>query len=93
MGKAENFVEGYLVDKAESLGFLCYKFMSGHNGVPDRILIGNGKVFFIETKSRNGKLSEMQKVVHRKFLRRGIKVFVPNTREQVDEIIEELMRG
>ena len=39
MGKPESTVEKYLKKEANKLGFLCFKFTSGNNGVPDRIII------------------------------------------------------
>lgn len=93
MGKPENYVEGYLVSQAKANNFLCFKFLSGHNGVPDRLLIGNGKVFFIETKSKTGKPTRLQEAIHKLIRAQGLPVFVPNTREKVDEIFEEMIRG
>ena len=49
MGKAEGYVEDYLIKQAKAHNHLCFKFISpGIDGVPDRILIGNGKTIFIE---------------------------------------------
>ena len=45
----ESTIEEYLIKTAELNGFLCWKFVTpSANGVPDRILIGNGLIFFIE---------------------------------------------
>lgn len=87
MGKAENYVEGYLVDQCDAYDILCFKFISGHNGVPDRICIGNGLVRFIETKSKTGQPTPLQRAIHRMFARHGVTVYVPHTREEIDELI------
>jgi hypothetical protein len=58
----ETAIESKVVKKAKQLGFLTYKFVSPSNrGVPDRIFISpSGKIFFIEFKSKKGKLSKLQ---------------------------------
>lgn len=49
---AESKLERYLVKRCRKLGILCYKFVSpGRRGVPDRILLFQGKVVFLELKA------------------------------------------
>lgn len=59
----ESYLEGKLVQGIKALGGIAYKFVSpGNNGVPDRVVIlPGGKVFFIELKTDEGRLSTMQK--------------------------------
>lgn len=91
MGKAENFVEGYLEKQCSSNDFLCFKFVSpGRRGVPDRIIIAKGYVVLVETKSKIGHLSEIQKVRIKEILDRGGEVHVINTRCGVDDLIDDL---
>lgn len=92
MGKPEHQVEGYLYDKAQEYGFLCYKFTSpGRKGVPDRIIIGRGHTIFIETKAPSGALSAIQKKVTRRMRRHGADVRCCYTREQVDQFFTEAL--
>jgi hypothetical protein len=58
----EKQLESKITKKAKELGFLTYKFVSPSNrGVPDRIFISmHGEIFFIEFKSKKGKLTELQ---------------------------------
>ena len=85
MGKAENYVEKYLLSQAEKHGFLCYKFVSpGRKGVPDRILIGHGETVFVECKSDTGKTSKIQDLVIDKMRWHGARVCVMATRQDVD---------
>ena len=45
----EKEVEAYLKKVANKNGFLCYKFTCPSTaGVPDRILMGYGRCFFVE---------------------------------------------
>lgn len=87
----ESKIEKYLKDETEKLGGMCLKFTSSIRGVPDRIvLLPEGKIYFVELKNEQGKLSVPQKYLHKKFKRLGIQVYVPNSKEQVDRFIEEV---
>jgi len=91
MGKPEETVELYLKKQAEAKGFLCYKFTSpGHNGVPDRCIIGNGTTAFVETKAPDGHLRKIQSHRIKEMQAHGATVYVAFTREQVDKILEEI---
>lgn len=90
MGKAENTVEGYLRKQCAAYGFLCYKFTSpGHNGVPDEIIIKDGNIIFVETKSPVGHLSEIQKKRISEMKDNGADVRVCHTRKSIDKLLRE----
>ena len=59
----ESAIEEKLVKGIKELGGLAYKFVSpGNIGVPDRmIILPGGKVFFVELKTDEGRLSNMQR--------------------------------
>ena len=64
----ESAIEEKLVKGIKELGGLAYKFVSpGNIGVPDRmIILPGGKVFFVELKTDEGRLSNMQRYqIHR----------------------------
>lgn len=64
----ENDIEKYLVRQIKSIGALCYKFTSpGTRGVPDRIILYRGNVFFIELKRPGGKPRKDQLKIMGKF--------------------------
>lgn len=91
MGHAEHIVEGYLAQQAKKHNILCYKFTSpGTRGVPDRILIGNGQVIFVETKSTTGTLSPLQKTRIADMKEHGACVFTCHSKEEADRIIASL---
>lgn len=91
MGKAENHVEQYLLKQCEASGFLCYKFVApGRNGMPDRVVIGAGRVVFVETKAPGGRPRKLQLVVHQEMRDHGADVRVISTRQQVDDFIKEI---
>lgn len=91
MGKAEGVIESYLKKQAKANGFLCEKFIAGRNGVPDRILIGHKKVAFVETKKPGDKARPLQIAVHKEFREHGAIVYTVDTKEGVDQIIQELL--
>lgn len=90
MGKAEGYVEQYLVKQSEKFGYLCHKWMSSVRGVPDRIFIGNGHTVFIETKSDQGHLRKQQEFRINELRKRGADVRVIYTRDQVDAFLSEI---
>ena len=88
MGKPEGKVESYLIELAKTMGFECYKFTSpGNRGVPDRILIGHGYTFFVETKAENEEPRLSQKIVINTIIERGGLVYVVDSKEQVLKLI------
>lgn len=85
----EKDIEKYLKEKVEKLGGLCLKWVSpGTTGVPDRILIlPEGITIFVELKTDIGQLSDRQKVMIQKILGRKGRVYVVNSKEEVDTLI------
>jgi len=86
----ERDVEKYLVKQVEALGGLCWKW-AGRVGVPDRVvMLPDGSVLFVEVKTKGGKLSKMQNVVHRKMSEIGHDVYVVWSKKDVDELLTDL---
>ncbi len=88
----EKQLEKALREKATELGYLTYKFTSPSNrGVPDRIFINPlGYIFFIEFKSKDGKLTALQKKVHEDFGKRRVSVYVINDLDKGVKILKIL---
>ena len=87
MMRPESALESYFQEQAEKHGFLQYKFLSGVTGVPDRIIIGNGITAFVELKDKNGRLSKRQQFVIQSMRNHGAIVYVPFSKEDIDEIL------
>ena len=83
----EAAVERYLVEQVESRGALCEKFTSARRGVPDRIVTWPGRVDFVETKTKGGRLSVIQERDHARRRKLGLPVYVLWSKEHVDEYI------
>lgn len=86
----ESEIEGYLVDCCCGNGWLCFKLVEkSKRGWPDRtVLCPGGHTFFVETKTRTGKLSRHQIDCRNKLRRYGYNVYVPRTAEDVDYLME-----
>ena len=88
----EKEIEKYLVRKVRSYGGRTYKFISPTAaGVPDRIVLLNNRVFFVEVKCPGGKLTHRQvkRLIELKGLLSCEVVLVPrcavlSTTEEVD---------
>lgn len=89
----EKHLEKKIVNKAKQLGFLTYKFKSPSNrGVPDRIFISKtGKVFFVEFKSKDGKLRKLQEVKRKELEANKQCVFVINDEKVGLEILTKII--
>lgn len=86
----EKDIERHLRLKVEKLGGLCYKWVSPSNaGVPDRIImLPGGITAFVEVKSPVGVLSMQQRVKINKMKELGQKVYILNSMNKIDELIE-----
>ena len=95
MGKHEGKIEKYLIDQGNEKGFLVYKFRSpGNNGVPDRILIGHGYVFFVETKkSENEEPRTLQKRIINKMIDHGAYAYVIGCKSDVDTLLASFIEN
>jgi hypothetical protein len=57
----EKQLESKVVEYCKKHGLYCRKFSSpAHRGVPDRIIVGNGQVMFLELKSFGEKPTQLQ---------------------------------
>lgn len=87
----ESDIEEYLTKCVKNLGGLSLKFVSpGTRGVPDRIVLFSGRVYFIELKTMNGIPSKIQKYMHRQFRRRDIDVYIISSHLEVDDFVVHL---
>jgi len=91
MGKAEAFVEGYLVKRAHENSIVCRKlaWVNRRNG-PDRYLAKNGRQCFVECKSEllSPTTGQSQELVALRS--EGVVALCVNSRAGVDKVIEWL---
>lgn len=73
----ERDIERKVCQYAKSKGWIHFKFVSpGNNGVPDRILMRDGKVIFIEFKATGERPTVLQAAQHRRLRASGMMVHV-----------------
>lgn len=88
----ERVIEAYLVKRVKDMGGIAYKFTSpSRRSVPDRIVVLKDKhIFLVEVKSTVGKLTEGQEREIGKLRDLGQRVFVCNSKEQVDQLLYDV---
>lgn len=92
VGARENKVENYLKDNVELHGGMCMKWVSpGLKGVPDRIVVYQGDVYFVEVKTVDGVLDKTQSRVINRLRFVGAKCFIVYGHEGVDAFIETMV--
>lgn len=88
----ERDIEAYLVKRCASIGALCDKFTSPQRrAVPDRLIIFNGRVLFVETKATGKKPTEAQVRDHERRRAAGAEVVWLDSCEAVDAVIDALI--
>lgn len=94
MGARENKVETYLDEQITAIGGITRKWVSpGRTGVPDRIVIINGDVWFVELKTMDdGRLKSHQEREQARLQSHGAKVLTLAGHSQVDEFIYALQK-
>lgn len=85
----EKTIEAYLRQRVKSAGGLALKLVCpGWTGVPDRlILLPGARVYFAETKDHGKTPKKRQRYVHGRLRALGFKVFVPDSRAAVDDMM------
>ena len=87
----ESKLERQLVSGVERAGGLIYKFTSsGNAGVPDRLILISGKIYFVEVKAPGQKLRPIQQYQKRRIEEQGVKVFVVDSPESLEALINEI---
>jgi len=88
----ESEIENYFKWAVERAGGLTYKFTSpSHRGVADRIAcMPNGATWFVELKTKGGRLSELQKIFAADMAKLNQNYTTLWTKEQVDQWLKLL---
>lgn len=91
MGKPEGLIENHLIKKAKEFGYLQRKTASPSNaGFPDRVVIGNGYVVFVELKAPTGKPSALQKVTIKEMRKQGAIVYIIDTKDDCVKLLTHM---
>ncbi len=90
----ERSVENYLTRLVELCGGLCLKFISpGNAGVPDRIVILNGHIWFVELKAPGRTEGSLQQYMQDQIRSAGGRCITIDSREAAAEFVGRLMSG
>lgn len=89
----ERDVERRLIRLSKRAGFLIRKTAwIGHNHAPDRLIMTPGATVWVELKAPGRKARPGQVREHERMRAAGQRVDVIDTKEGVDELINELIR-
>ena len=91
MIESEKVLERNLNKEVEALGGWSIKILSNFiTGLPDRLVLLNGRAYFVEVKSKGKKPSPIQRIVHKKLEALGFPVRVIDTTEKLNNFINEI---
>lgn len=87
--QSEKRTERYLATEVKKRKGYCIKLLTNYfTGLPDRlVLLPMGYIIFIETKSQGDKPRPIQLLVHNKLKQIGFNVYVADTKEKVNSIL------
>ena len=90
---SESEIENKFIAHATKRGCKAMKLvMLAGRGFPDRtVLCPNGRVFFVEFKRKNKKLSKTQIVLYRKLLELGFSFYVCDEIGQAEKYLDEVL--
>jgi hypothetical protein len=88
----EKEIELQLVIAVKKMGGRAVKFISpGFDGMPDRlVLLPGGKCGFVEVKAPGKQPRALQRVRHEMLRAMGFKAYMLDSREQIEEIINDI---
>ena len=87
----ESCIEKKVCDYAKTKGFLSYKLQGMHNkGLPDRLFLKNGNVFFIEFKAPKKSPTKLQLYTIKLLQKNKFEVYVLDNVEKGIEIIDKI---
>ena len=91
MKEREKVLERNLNKEVKVLGGWSIKILSNFiTGLPDRLVLLNGRAYFVEVKSEGKEPSPIQRVVHKKLEALGFPVNVIDTTEKLNNFINEI---
>lgn len=87
----ESKIEKRLVSEIENMGGKAYKFISpGNNGMPDRLIVIDGKCYFAETKAPGKRLRPLQKIRKAELESLGVTVFKVDSMRSVEAVLNAI---
>ena len=87
--RLESSLERACRAKAEKLGILCLKLYV--RGMPDRLLLNNGKIVFVEFKREGEVLRKLQVWWAMRLRERGFTVYRIDTVQEFEKILKRML--
>lgn len=85
----ESSIENKVCKYAEQKGFSQFKLSAIWNaGIPDRLFLYKGKAFFIEFKTKSGRVSKLQQLTINEIIANDIPVHIINSIEDGRQLID-----
>ncbi len=90
----EKLIEKKLREGIKKLGGMALKFIPSYwVGAPDRlVLLPEGKIYWVETKSTGDKLRAVQQTRKKQLEKLGFKVFKIDNQESLDSFFEKVKK-
>lgn len=89
----ESKLESFMAREVEKIGGIFWKFKSTRRGVPDRILVYRGSVFFVELKAPGQKPTAQQLHVHGLLAKAGALVVTLDSEDLVRAFLTRVQAG
>ena len=87
----EKQIERRLTSKIKQVNGLCLK-LTGYKGIPDRIVLLNGRCYFIELKDTGRYLRPEQQVWQDKLQAMGFVSVMLDSKEAVDDFVKGVIK-
>lgn len=89
---SENSIEKHLRDEIKKRGGFCIKMDPNRNvGIPDRLCILPGAMFFVELKrGKRGRIRETQTPMIKRLTDMGHTVHILRTKDEIDSLLRSL---
>nr|DAI06909.1 MAG TPA: Nuclease [Caudoviricetes sp.] len=86
----ESLAERLLHDRVSAAGGLCPKLAPTDAGIPDRLVIWEGRVYLVELKRPGGRVRPIQVAWHNRARRAGVEVVLLSGTVEVSAWLDDL---
>lgn len=91
MIESEKTLEKNLTLRVKKEGGLAIKILSiFYSGLPDRLILLNGRAYFVELKTTGKRVRPDQSIVHAKLKKHGFPVTIIDSTEKINNFITKI---
>ena len=88
----EKSIERRLTNKVKRVNGLCLK-LTGYKGIPDRMVLVNGRCYFVELKDEGKRLRPEQQVWQDRLKGMGFESVMLDSKDAVDAFVKRCVKG